>query len=78
VAVPHLLLADRNKRREKVDDAFEIACAAAGPGPFIMQGVEAIAGFGVEDDKVLLSSARFRIGDPVLGFLGFRSEHQCA
>jgi len=70
VSVTHLLLADGNECGKEVDDAFKIADAAAWPGPFIMQRVEAIAGFGVEDDKVLLASTRFRIGDPVLRFLG--------
>jgi hypothetical protein len=76
--VTHLLLADGNERREKVDNALQIAGAATWPGPFVMQGVEAIAGFGIENDKVLLASTRFRIGDPVLRFLCFRREHQSA
>ena len=75
----HLLLADGNKRRKEIDNAFQIAGPAAGPGPFVMQGVEAIAGFGIENDKVLLfSSTRFRIGNPVLRFLGLCGEHQAA
>ncbi len=74
----HLLFADGNKRREEINDAFQIAGPAAGPGPFVMQGVEAIARFGIENDKVFLTATGFGIGDPILRFLCFRSEHQTA
>lgn len=74
----HLLLADGNECGKEVDDAFQIAGPAAGPGPFVMQRVEAIARFGIENDKVFLTATGFRIGDPVLRFLCFRREYQSA
>ena len=75
----HLLLADGNECGKEVDDAFQIAGATAWACPLVMKRVEAIARFGIENDKVLLfSSTRFRIGNPVLRFLGLCGEHQAA
>ena len=65
VAVAPFLLADGDEGREEVDDALQIARAAAGPCPFVMQRVEVVAGLGVKDDEVLLASAGLRVANPV-------------
>ena len=78
VSVARFLLADGDERREEIDDAFQIPGAAAGPCPFVMQRIEAMAAFGVKDDEVLLASAGLRVSNPVLRFLGLGGEHQPA
>jgi hypothetical protein len=74
--VAHLLLADGNQRRKQIDNAFEIACAAPWPRPFVVQRVKAVAILSVENNQILLASTKFCIRNPVLGLFGFGGENQ--
>jgi len=76
--VAHLLFADGNECGEEIDDAFEIACAAPGPSPFVVKRIKAMAALRVEDDKVFLSPAFLCVANPIAGLFRLGGEDQTA
>ena len=45
---------------EEINNVFQISRAAAWASPFVVQGVEAVAGFRIENDEVFLTAVHAR------------------
>ena len=71
MSVAHFLLADGYERGKEINDALHVASTAPRPCEFVMQRIEHVSRFGIEDDEVLFAATGLGIADPIGCFLSF-------